>query len=77
VRIAEIGVVVAKIWRKKFRDLFVISKKWSRLNLEIFSNPRGSVWKKIGGLQNNYGQGLGSLCNCSGDFLVLELFLNS
>jgi hypothetical protein len=31
---------------------------------------------KNGGLWNNYGQGQGSHCNCSGDFLVLELFLN-
>jgi hypothetical protein len=58
-------------------DLFVISRKWLGLNLEIFSNSGGSVWKKNGGLWNNYGQGQGSLCNCSGDFLVLELFLNS
>jgi hypothetical protein len=27
-RITEFGVTVAKIWQKKFRDLFVISRRW-------------------------------------------------
>jgi hypothetical protein len=27
-RITEIRVAVAKIWRKEFQDLFVISGKW-------------------------------------------------
>jgi hypothetical protein len=32
--------VVAKIWQKKFRDLFVIFGKWLGLNLEIFLDFR-------------------------------------
>jgi hypothetical protein len=32
------------------------------------------MFGKIGGLWNNYGQGQGSLCNSSRDFLVLYLF---
>jgi hypothetical protein len=36
VRIAKIRVMVAKVWRKEFWDLFVISGKWLGVYLEIF-----------------------------------------
>jgi hypothetical protein len=40
-RITEFGAKVAKIWRKEFRDLFVISEKWLGLIWNYFSNSRG------------------------------------
>jgi hypothetical protein len=46
-RTAEIGVRLQRYGEKNFEDLFVISRKWLGVYLEIFSKTRdlfGNLW---------------------------------
>jgi hypothetical protein len=66
-RITRIEVVVEKIWKKSFRDLFGIFRKWLGIYLEIFSDSRGSVCR-IDGLRLDWWQIQGVLCKTGRDF---------